>query len=249
MLDTKFLALVSEIGPTKWDMVSVQVPGRNGKQCRERWLNQLNPLLKQDRWSAEEEWLLYLLQQSHKNRWSEISKYLMGRSDNSIKNYWNYSLSHQRLEMSREMSYQLQIYMNDQSPMQIEQQITQEVLKILVCLVQRQYIEHLHDKLDLCQKQPLSLDVDEEKVRIFKIRFLKESLTLQPVQKLMGPEFYSTDSFNNTDAMLSDYEHWKFLQLHMKNRLNYNIQRLLSKAKSGQIMKLPTTARSINEPP
>ena len=31
MLDTKFLALVSEIGPTKWDMVSVQVPGRNGK--------------------------------------------------------------------------------------------------------------------------------------------------------------------------------------------------------------------------
>ena len=79
-----------ETGPLKWDYISTQLGGvRTGKQCRERWHNQLNPLLKRNVWNVEEEWLLYLMKQRVSNHWSDMAIELLGRSDNTIKNYWN----------------------------------------------------------------------------------------------------------------------------------------------------------------
>ena len=62
--DNNLMAMVAEIGPYQWDMISSNMPGRTGKQCRERWHNQLNPLLKKIRWSTEEDWVLFILHQS-----------------------------------------------------------------------------------------------------------------------------------------------------------------------------------------
>jgi len=54
---------------------------RNGKQCRERWHNHLDPIVNKDYWTKEEENILFLKQFTYGNKWSEISKFLPGRYD------------------------------------------------------------------------------------------------------------------------------------------------------------------------
>ena len=35
---------------TKWSVIASKLPGRNGKQCRERWHNQLDPNILKSAW-------------------------------------------------------------------------------------------------------------------------------------------------------------------------------------------------------
>ena len=62
------------------------IEGRTGKQCRERWNNNLNPEIIKDTWSKAEENKVFELQEQFGNKWSEIASHLPGRTDNSIKN-------------------------------------------------------------------------------------------------------------------------------------------------------------------
>ena len=42
-------------GANRWAEIAKYLPGRNGKQCRERWHNQLDPAIRKDAWTAEED--------------------------------------------------------------------------------------------------------------------------------------------------------------------------------------------------
>ncbi|EOA21972.1 hypothetical protein CARUB_v10002477mg [Capsella rubella] len=81
----------------QWSKISKQLPGRIGKQCRERWHNHLNPTIKKTVWTREEELILVQSQREHGNKWEEIAKLLPGRTENNIKNHWNCSVK-KRLE-------------------------------------------------------------------------------------------------------------------------------------------------------
>ncbi|KAF3590817.1 hypothetical protein DY000_02027768 [Brassica cretica] len=90
--DDTIIALVEKYGPKKWSTISQHLPGRIGKQCRERWHNHLNPGINKNAWTQEEEVTLIRAHQIYGNKWAELTKFLPGRSDNSIKNHWNSSV-------------------------------------------------------------------------------------------------------------------------------------------------------------
>ena len=88
--DEKLRKAVERLGTENWRDISLEVEGRTGKQCRERWLSHMCPSLSKEEWTPQEDLILLRKQSEIGNRWAIISKSLPGRSTTAVKNRWNY---------------------------------------------------------------------------------------------------------------------------------------------------------------
>ena len=87
--DNLLRKLVAKYGENKWEEVASQIPGRNIRQCHDRWFYYLNPNVKKTPWTEEEENLLFKCVKEIGPHWVRITRFFEGRTDTQIKNKWN----------------------------------------------------------------------------------------------------------------------------------------------------------------
>ena len=98
--------LVAEFGENKWVVIAEHMPGRNPRQCKERWMNYLCPTLNRSPWSPEEDRLLIAKQKELGSKWVKISQFFENRTDAMVKNRFQVlkrkELKEQELQARRE---------------------------------------------------------------------------------------------------------------------------------------------------
>ena len=113
--DRVLIQLVHQYGLQNWTQIAERLPGRIGKQCRERWHIHLDPNVRKDAWTIEEDKEIIRLNCIHGNKWSAIAKFLPGRTYNSIKNRFNSNLC-RKLREEPFRSIRARVFGKEKSP-------------------------------------------------------------------------------------------------------------------------------------
>ena len=82
--DNFLIQSVGTCGVGHWSNVAASLKEHTGiprtaKQCRNRWINCLDPAVTKQEWTAEEEELIVELHRQYGNKWADIAKHLSGR--------------------------------------------------------------------------------------------------------------------------------------------------------------------------
>ncbi|XP_019177068.1 PREDICTED: uncharacterized protein LOC109172334 isoform X2 [Ipomoea nil] len=86
--DKRLKVAVMLFGPKTWRKIAQYVPGRTHVQCRERWVNSLDPSLNLNVWTGEEDLKLEAAIQEHGYSWSKVAACVAPRTDSQCRRRW-----------------------------------------------------------------------------------------------------------------------------------------------------------------
>ena len=118
--DMQLCSLVACLGARNWDEIAKQMPGRTGRQCRDRYKNYLSPEISTIGWTYEEERLLAEKYAEFGPKWSKIAEFFQGRTGTALKNRWRYHVSRRTYEPSSQQSTDESSDMSSSEPSPVE---------------------------------------------------------------------------------------------------------------------------------
>jgi hypothetical protein len=92
--DTTLRAMVTELGTGCWAEVAKSLPGRNARQCRERWKHYLSCDKAAVAWTAEEDNLIFEQISAWGPKWTRVAAVLGNRTDLEVKMQWLKKFNH-----------------------------------------------------------------------------------------------------------------------------------------------------------
>jgi hypothetical protein len=86
--DLELRRLVEKHGTSSWDAVARDLPGRNPRQCRERWKHYLSGERIKAPWTCDEDRILFEKMQTIGPKWTRLATFFPGRTDIEVKSHW-----------------------------------------------------------------------------------------------------------------------------------------------------------------
>lgn len=123
--DKTLRSLVETFGNKNWEFIAMYMPGRTGRQCRDRYRNYLVPGLFNGQWSPEEDNLLHQKFEELGPQWSRMMSYFPGRSANALKNRYNYFVLPQLA--SQDVKSPPSVASSPETPVVVEENTHQEL--------------------------------------------------------------------------------------------------------------------------
>jgi hypothetical protein len=107
--------LVYQFGLDKWEKIAEFIPGKNPRQCHDRWKAYLSPRVSNYPWTNEEDQFLIQKVNEIGKKWVQLTSFFPYRSDVSLKNRFQLLLRRQLKEEKLNKSHE-----NDQIESSLE---------------------------------------------------------------------------------------------------------------------------------
>jgi hypothetical protein len=95
--------VVEDLGTDDWQLIARQLPGRNARQCRDRWLNYLSPDVGNGPWTPAEEEMLVEKYREFGAAWKHIASFFRSRTDINVKSRWQLMQRRVRKNSAKQM--------------------------------------------------------------------------------------------------------------------------------------------------
>lgn len=92
--DRKLRECVRKFGTSNWKAVSSLMPGRNMRQCKDRWEKYLSPDVDNSPFTIDDDIKILKYYSIYGGKWKDLSKLMKGRTDTSIKSRYKLLIRH-----------------------------------------------------------------------------------------------------------------------------------------------------------
>ncbi|CAK63441.1 unnamed protein product (macronuclear) [Paramecium tetraurelia] len=200
--DEQLKELVQKYGK-KWSKICTVMNWRTGKQVRERYLNQLQGHINNEKWTDEEDKIILRLYKKFGTKWSYISTFLNGRPENMVKN---------RFYANLKRKYQSDLEESDEDDQQEDSQDSLNITKYKKKKKNKQYkFINSSIKIKKSQLKTLKLDAADRMTRskvkkCTSINVKQENIDMDEKKNQVSEEVFVKEEPNKNENQYNPQE-------------------------------------------